>query len=143
MSTYLISLVVIGMVFTGMLGMMSIANQESADFLTGTEETDYQSLDSTFGTFLNDSIDDNEQFETGINGTQVDSGSFGFLDTLVNTGFSTFKNIFASYGAVEGVLGNVDTLNLGIPSWVGSALLSMILILIAFGIYRFIFKVDG
>lgn len=142
-STYLVALIIIGMVFTGMLGMMSIANQEAADFLTGSEEEDYASLNTTFGTFLDDAIDDNQEFQKGINGTQTDSGSFGFLDTLVNSGFSTFKNIFASYGAVSGVLGNIDTWGLGIPTWVGAGLLSIILLLIAFGIYRFIFKVDG
>ena len=143
LSTYAITLVIIGMVFTGMLTMMSIANQDSTDFLTGEEETSYSSMNTTFGTFLDDTIDDNTQYQEAINGTPEDSGSFGFLDTLVNSGFSTFKNIFSSYGAVSGVLGNIDALGLGIPSWVGTALLSMILILIAFGIYRFIFKVDG
>lgn len=141
-STYLIALVVVGMVFSGLLGMMQIANTESATFLTGEEDQEFTNLESHFGEFLNNTIEDNTQFEDSMNST-TQPGEFGFLDTLVNSGFSTLKNIWSSFGIVSLVLNNIDSWGLPIPSWVGAALLSMIVILIAFGIYRFIFKVDG
>jgi len=143
-STYIIALIVLGMAFTGLLTMLSEANENEVSFLSGNETSDYQNLETRFGGFLDDvgNSTDSMRINSMQNSSQQ-AGAFGFLDMLINSGYSTFKTLYTTFGFATDSLLYIDTWGLGIPVWVGSGLIAIIVIIIMFGIWRFIFKVEG
>lgn len=144
-STYIISLIVVGMVFTGLLQMLGQANTKDANFLgTSNESNDYNNLEARFGSFLSDVNKSTEDLKINSmqNNTQQ-TGAFGFLDALINSGYATMKTLYTTFGFATDSLLYIDTWGLGIPTWVGTGLIAIITILIMFGIWRFIFKVEG
>jgi amino acid permease len=143
-SNYIIIIIVFGMLSTGLINLMSIANQEESGFLSEDADSDsFLNINTTFGGVLNEVAAETETLSGVVQNTSSEStGLFGFVDTLINSAYSTLQTIFGSFSFMGEILDSITGEGglLGLPEWLKTGLWSMILIILTFGIYSLLFK---
>lgn len=79
--------------------------------------------------------------QTGIEGTESESniGAFGVLNSLINKAWQTLKGLFKTVSFVGEAFTSASAI-FGIPSWVMSLLLLLVVVMIAFSIWSAIFQ---
>tara|TARA_R100000656_G_scaffold114639_1_gene87058 strand:- start:83 stop:553 length:471 start_codon:yes stop_codon:yes gene_type:complete len=143
-SNYIIILIVFGMLSTGLIHLMSVANEQESAFLSeDADSSTFANINTTFGGVLTEVASETETLKNAVNDSSSEStGLFGFVDTLINSAYSTLKTIFNSFDfmgdVLEGITGEGGLL--GLPEWLKTGLWSMILIILTFGIYSLLFK---
>jgi len=145
-SNYIIIIIVFGMLSTGLINLMSIANQEESNFLSEDADSNtFADINTTFGGVLDQVASETDDLSGAIqNSSSESTGLFGFVDTLVNSAYSTLQTIFGSFSFMGDILDGITGEGglLGLPEWVKTGLWSMILIILIFGIYSLLFKTD-
>lgn len=137
----LIGIVLFVMLSLGGIGLINEMRSDNADFLTAQEETEYTKLNRTFQKLddINESISSIQEEITATGNKEF--GVFGVLGGLINSAWNTLRFLFTSVGFMNDIFSGFTEF-LGIPSWVGSCIIMIITIIIAFAIYKAIFKAD-
>ena len=138
---YLIGIVIFVMLSLGGIPMINEMRSDNPDLLTAGEVTEYTKLYRTFQKLddLNDSV---SSIQGDITNTEnKEFGVFGVLGGLINSAWNTLRFLFTSVGFMNDIF-NGFTDFLGVPAWVGSCIIMLITIMIAFAIFKSIFKAD-
>lgn len=89
---------------------------------------------------VNDIDDASKTFKGVVNGTDANQfGVFGVIDGLINSVWGTFKTIYATLDFTTDSFKALSSV-FGVPSWIITILVSLVLIMIAFSIFGWIFQ---
>ena len=133
-SSYLIALLVFGMVITGIVVLLSGVTTENADL---SEE--YEDFNATFNKLeqTSTSVDNLESKLKADDGQNW--GVFGVLNALIGSAWETLKLVFSSFSFITAIFAGLHTW-LGVPLWVTNTLYSLILVVVIFTIINLITK---
>lgn len=137
--SYLIGIVVFVMLCLGGISMINFMREYNPDLLTPQELEDYGKLNNTFQKLdsINDSISSIEEDITNTENKEF--GVFGVLGGLINSAWNTLRFLFPMLSFMDDIYSGFLEF-LGIPSWVGSCISMLVIIIIAFFVYKSIFK---
>jgi len=132
---YVIGIIIFTMVIVGGVSIISDFSKGNANFVN---QDKFKSFNRTFNKMeeLDQEVGDLKETVTEA---QTDPGLFGFLDALIGSSWTALQSIFASFSFMNAVFGGLYTV-LGIPSWVGNLVISLITILFVFAIFTVIFQ---
>ena len=102
------------------------------------DDPKYTKFNNSFNT-LNDITSSVDGIQSGINGTSVDSGTFGVLNGLINSGWNSLKLLYTSLGFMNDVFRGLTT-SFGIPAFIPTLLILFVSVLISFAIFSAIFQ---
>lgn len=88
---------------------------------------------------LNEKVD---TIKTNIESSDSDFGIFGVLNALINSAWQTLKTLISSFDFMDDAFKGLTAI-FGIPTYVSAILTTLITIMIAFAIYRAIFKAEA
>lgn len=126
----------------GVMFMLSelVSDSGNPEFFSNDNLT---SLNRTFNKFyeLNQSV---QNFESGIQNSRNETqwGVFGVINGIIQSTWSVITGLFTSLGFFKDMLGSLDEY-LPIPSWVGGALILIVLVLVGFGIFTIVFQKEA
>lgn len=128
--------IIVGMI--AILGGIDLIVQTRSVEPSVLADDDFSTLNRTLDKYkdLDETVDD---FEENIESAEPDFGIFGVINGLINSVWSVLRNIFTSLGFVRTIFSSLYTF-LGIPSWVGNLLMSIITIIISFWIFDIVFR---
>ena len=102
------------------------------------DDPKFTQFNKTFNTLENIS-DSVGGIESGIQGTDVDAGTFGVLNGLINSGWNSLKLLYTSFGFMSDAIGGLSE-SFGIPAFIPALLILFISVLISFSIFSVIFQ---
>ncbi len=76
---------------------------------------------------------------TTVENSNVGTGLWGILEGIMISVWSVVKNIFSSLQFINVMLGGLNTY-LGIPSWFGSLIFGIVVVVIAFWVFGIVFQ---
>lgn len=131
-STYVIGIIVFGMVIAGIVSMYSIVGSD----LNGNTTR----FNSTFN-ILDKASNSTTNMQTKLEGSSQDWGLWGVLNALIGSAWETFKLLFTSFGFMTIVFHGLEAY--GIPSWFTTGIIAIILAIIVFAIMSAILKAEA
>lgn len=139
-SDYVVGIFIFVLVF--MSGTYLIFNfyAQDSSFVTNSG-VDFKTFNNTFAKY-NETISSANSLRDSIPNASADPTAFGFLNGLINTAWGTISSIFSTFNFMNTALYGLSDY-LFVPKWVISIIVSIILVLIAFAIYRLIFQGDA
>lgn len=128
------------LILTGfVIGGIAILGILSTDNPSLTSSDDYTEFNTTFNKY-NQLKNNIEGIQSSIEQTeQNDMGTFGVLNNLIMGAWITLKNIFASFSFMDSFFNGLSTM-FGVPRWIPSIIILVIITVLAFSIYISIFK---
>jgi len=134
----IISFVIFTFFIVGGATMLSEFNNSDPTFTQDSGEK-FKDFNRTFDK-LNDINESTTNIQKSITAFDQDPGLWGMINALVTSAWSGLKGIFTSFSFMNSAFTGMSNV-FGIPTWVGSLIISIILIIIIFAIYKAIFKV--
>lgn len=138
--SYIIGIVMFVFFILGGVYILNEVRNEDTTFINSNELDDYNKFNQTFNKLddINDSV---RGIQRNIENAQSDFGLFGVLNSLINSAWNTLKLLFESFGFMDSVFDGLGSI-FGVPEWVSTLLLLIPIIIIAFAIFRAIFKTE-
>jgi len=133
---FVYGILVFTFIIVGGTVMMSEFNSVNPDFMDTDKFTEFN---NTFNT-LEDVTTSVTGLETGIEGTDVDAGTYGVLGGLINSAWNTLKLMFTSFAFMTTAILGLDTFLPGMPSFIPAIIVLFITVLLAFSIFSAIFQ---
>jgi len=134
---YIIGIILFVIIIVGGVSMLSELNKSDPTF---TDSEDFTQFNKSFDK-LNDVTAATDSLESGIEEAKPDLGFFGVLNALISSVWNTVKLTFNSLNFMNSVF-NAGSTVFGLPTWIGSLIISIVTVIIAFAIYKAIFKVQ-
>ena len=135
---YIIAIMLFTMIIIG--GVAIIAEFRAVDDEFVDEER-YADFNKTFNKY-EDIMDISNNTQRNIqNMENTDFGIFGVLNGLINQAWQFLRLLISSLGFMTSAFNGMTTL-FGIPSWIPSIIIGIIVILIGFAIFSAIFQRD-
>lgn len=104
---------------------------------------DFKQFNKSFNK-LNDVTKTSSELKNRIESNETLSlGLFGVINALAGSAWNTLKITFSSFSFMTNAISDIPLVfgEEAFPSWVGSLIISIIIIVIAFAIYKALFKV--
>jgi hypothetical protein len=136
--TLLLGVLIMLALGTSILSLLAVVVQENPSVLANAS-SQYASLNNTIMD-LSEGISD---IETSINSSvhsTDNEGIWGFVDALANSVVNSVKVVGRGMGFLQTFIMDITRL-LPVPSWVGTLLVSAIVIIVGFAVWKAIFKV--
>lgn len=133
----LIGAIVIVALATAGISMMAQVNTYNPTFLANV--TNFDELNNTFSAISGSVNGTAEQLKSTFT-TPQNEGKFGFIDTFLKAITTTAQTIGRSMSFFTTFFGQIDSF-LPVPSWVGSLISTIILLIIGFAIWKLVFAV--
>jgi len=132
---YLIGIILFTLFIVG--GVSILAEFRNSDAGFGDSDR-FNEFNQTFNK-LTEVTESTETIEDNIVNAEVDEGIFGVLNSLISSGWQTFKLLFTSFGFMEDALAGLTTF-FGVPAWIVTLIILLVTVVIAFAIYSAIFQ---
>jgi len=132
---YIIGIIIFVFFIVGGLAMMGILYKDKAS-ITGDES--YTQFNKTFNK-LDQVTDKVEGLQSSIEDAEPEQGLFGVLNSLISTAWNSLKLVFTSFGFMNGVFSGMYAI-FGVPSWIPALIMLIVVVIIAFEIWRAIFQ---
>lgn len=132
---YIVGIVLFTLVIAS--GVAMIAEFTESDPSYGNPD-DLQQFNSTFNV-INDITDEVGTLESNIENADTDFGTFGVLNSLINSGWQTIKLLVGGLGFMNTALYGLSTF-FGIPAFIIGLVTLLVSIVIVFALYSAIFQ---
>lgn len=122
------------------VGGVSLLGMMRSDDSTYGDSSQLQEFNNTFNQL--DLVSDRVGSMQGtLSNASVDGGTFGVLNSLILSGWQTFKLLFSSFGFMTGVFNGLTTF-FGVPAWIPAIILLVVTIMLVFTIISAILQKD-
>ena len=113
---------------------------DKPDFLDSNDADEFLKFNESFNKLedINKSV---SNIRENIEGADTDLGIFGVLNSLINSAWNTVGLLFQSLSFMNSAFYALENI-FGIPGWVPTLIILVFIIIIAFGIYKMIFKAE-
>ena len=129
------------MMFTlGIVCGVSMLWELSKSDTTFTDDETFKQFNKSFDR-LNRVTEATDNIKGDFEEDKQDFGVFGTLGALVGTAWQTIRLTFSSFGFMNSVFVQGSVL-FGIPNWISGLIIAIIITIIAFTIYKAIFRVQ-
>lgn len=132
---YIIGIIMFAFIIVGGISILDSFQSTDPTFI---DTQKYQKFNNTFNVY-NDITEEVDTLENNIAESDTDFGSLGVLSALLASGWNTLKLLFSSFGFMEDVFLGTHYV-FGVPLWVGTLVISLITVIIAFAIYTAVFQ---
>jgi hypothetical protein len=133
---YIIGILVFALFVTGGLAMVTELQETNGAYV---DDEKLDEFNKTFGTVLYDVNQSVSTLEGNIVNAEEEWSTFGGLNALVATSWQTLKFLTDTLSFMSTALYGISTF-FGIPEWVMSIVVSIIIISIIFAVYSAIFQ---
>ncbi len=134
---YIIGIIIFTIVIVGGVSMLGELNKSDSTF---TDDETFTQFNKSFDK-LNDITEATDNIQADFEEDKQDFGVFGTLGALVGTAWQTIRLTFTSFGFMNSVFSQGSVV-FGIPTWIAGLITAIITIIIAFTIYKAIFRVQ-
>ena len=135
----IIGAIVIAALSSAGLSLISLTAQNNEHILANASE-DWQALNNTFSE-INSGI---SEISGKVNGTLAETteeGEYGFFDVLVKSVTNSLKTVGRSMVFLTRFFVHISSFLPAVPTWVGTLISSLIILIVGFAIWKAIFKV--
>ena len=122
------------------VGGVSMLGELSKSDATFTDDETFKQFNKSFDR-LNRVTEATDNIKGDFEEDKQDVGEFGTLGELVGTAWQTIRLTFSSFGFMNSVFVQGSVL-FGIPNWISGLIIAIIITIIAFTIYKAIFRVQ-
>jgi len=135
---YIISIILFTFVVLGGLGILNQFQDGDSSFITDSEK--YAEFNRTFNQYntINSRVD---AIQNSFDGASGDIGVLGFLPALIGSAWNTLKLTFSSFSFMTSVFLGMNSI-FGVPAWIPSLIIMVIVVIIAYAMYKAIFQVN-
>jgi uncharacterized BrkB/YihY/UPF0761 family membrane protein len=138
---YIIGIIIFIMLSLGGITLINEARNYNPGLLTSQEASEYSKLNTTFQKLreINESISSIQEDITNTENKEF--GAFGVLGGLINSAWNTLRFLFTSVSFMNAIFAGFTEF-LGVPDWVSSCIIMIVIVIIVFAIYKSIFKAE-
>jgi len=145
-STLIVAAILVAVMLGASTSIISMFIQDESITLNDYDTQllkDFQALNKTddINLIIDNAEDAQDVLPTSTKDTNALSQFWGFLDSLGSAIWSILNLIFGGFGFIEFMIIKSSVI-LGVPSWIPGLIFGLITLVIAFTIFRIIFKVD-
>jgi len=135
---YIIGIIMFVFFVMGTIGLINGFDNAEETFMDADDQEDYLTFNDTFNKLgnINDSVN---SIKDSIITTDPDPGIFGFLNSLIGSAWNTLHLLFNSLSFMNSVFGGLSDV-FGIPEWVSTLMILLVIVVIAFAIYSALFQ---
>lgn len=128
---------IIGFVFVILAGLTFISPfaEENPAMVSSSKYADFNASFNSFS----DVQDELGDIQTSITDASTDFGTFGVLNALVSTAWQSLKLLFTSLGFMNDAYTGMSSV-FGVPTWIPSLIILVVVTMIAFTIWSAIFQ---
>jgi len=135
---YIIGIIMFVFFILGVISLITEFDNADANFMDSNDDDDFVKFNRTFNKLddINESVNN---IKDNVIDADVDEGTFGVLNSLINSAWNTLKLLFNSLSFMNSVFEGLSEI-FGIPSWVSTLLILLVVVVIAFAIYSALFQ---
>jgi len=137
-STYVIGIIILCLLVAGGSSLMGIMVQHDKTMLDGKSGMDYANFNKTFNK-QQDIVKNVNDMKDQLTKAPAEFGVYGVLNSLISTAWNLLQTIFTSFDFMTSMFTSLDEYY-GIPTWVGTLVVSIIFTVIIFAILGAIFQ---
>ena len=137
---YVYGIIIFTMFLVGGVTLLGILGHDKPTF---TDSDHFGTFNETAGILLRDVYENVENINSTITGTGTDGevGTFGFLDSLVNRGWNILKLLGNTFSFADKAYYSISS-SLGVPSWIVTLSILLVVVVIGFSVLSAIFQKD-
>ncbi len=134
-SKYIIGIIIFTLFIMGGIAMIGEFGLVDPSFIADDR---YTQFNDTFNKYT-DVTAQADTLQEDIEGADTDWGAFGVLNSLIGVAWNTVTTIFTSFSFMNDAFIGLNTI-FGVPIWVSSLIIAIVIIIIVFAIISAIFQ---
>lgn len=137
---YIIAIIFFVFVILGGLYCINEMIADKPTFLSSGDADELGKFNQSFNKLadINESI---SNIQESIQNAETDFGIFGVLNSLINSAWNSLKLLYTTLSFMNSAFSALENI-FGIPYWIPMLIILVFVVIIAFGIYKMIFKAE-
>ena len=138
-SNYIIGVIMFCFFIVGGLSLIAILSNSDSTLINNSDFTRFNQTVNKFDVVQNKVIDINKSINQDSSTSTGLIDKIGYFDSLIGSSFNTLKLITGSFSFMGDAMNNIG-LMFGVPGWVFTTIMLIIVVIIVFAIYGALFR---